>query len=165
MCRDKNELPEITTRFAIAVIENVHHELLLLKRSGNAGIGAGLWGFPAGHIEAGEKPADCIQRELVEEIGPEHILKPVSSVGPVRDTQYGGIYEIYLYHYRWQYGTVKLNHEHTGYAWVGREDFRSYDVMGGVDEDILYLGIWPREFLHGDRLPANLAAREPPGEK
>lgn len=145
-------LPEIAARFAINVIENPDHEILLLKRSNQARLGPGLWGFPAGHIEPGETADECAQRELVEEIGPVNTLRLLGTLGPIRDTQYGGIYEIFLFHRLWLEGDIALNHEHNDYAWVGKDDFCNYEVMDGIDEDILYLGIWPREYLNSEKL-------------
>ncbi|MBI1732448.1 MAG: NUDIX domain-containing protein, partial [Gammaproteobacteria bacterium] len=95
----------------------------------------------------------CAARELREEIGLDHCVSLVRVLGPIRDTLYGGIYEIHLFHQRWLGGKVALNHEHTEFAWVGKERVRDYDVMDGIDEDILYLGIWPREFLREEKLP------------
>jgi 8-oxo-dGTP diphosphatase len=140
-------------RFSINVLENSSHEILLLKRSMDTALGPGLWGFPAGHIMAGESPQACSRRELDEEIGQQHVLELVNSLGPVPDTYYGGRYEIFLYHYRWLGGDIRLNHEHTDYAWVGRRDFKNYEVMYGIDEDLLYLEIWPRQYLNESRLP------------
>lgn len=135
--------PDAKARFSINVLENDNSELLLLKRSKALTLGPGLWGFPAGHIEAGETPAQCAMRELHEEIGNQHRVELIQQMGPLCDTKYGGIYRIYLFHYRWLAGKVILNHEHTDYAWVDRKTFRNYDVMDGIDEDIFYLGIWP----------------------
>ncbi|HEX9781966.1 MAG TPA: NUDIX domain-containing protein, partial [Opitutaceae bacterium] len=140
-------------RFSINVLENDRSELLLLKRSSRARLAPGRWGFPAGHIEDGEKPEDCALRELTEEIGKDFRVNPVQVFGPVRDTLYGGKYEVWLFHARWQGGTVRLNHEHTDHAWVSREKFRDYDPMDGTDEDIHYLKIWPRRYLRPDKLP------------
>ena len=145
--------PPLRQRFAINLIENSANELLLVKRAANAEIGPGQWGFPAGRIEPGESPEQCSRRELREEIGEDHRLDLVGEIGPIRDRLFGGIYEIFLYHYRWRTGTVTLNDEHTDFAWVKKEDFRNYDVVDGVDEDILYAGIWPREYLNADKLP------------
>jgi 8-oxo-dGTP pyrophosphatase MutT (NUDIX family) len=144
---------DIQARYAICLIENQDNALLFVKRAAGASLGPVLWGFPAGHIEAGEGPEDCALRELREEIGGDCRFDLVNRLGPVRDTFYGGVFEIHLFHYLWQGGVVTLNEEHSDYAWVGREDYRSYPVMDGIDEDIAYFGIWPRRFLNADRLP------------
>ena len=90
-------------------------------------------------------------------IDADFTIEPVQVVGPVRDSLYGGIYEAWLFHARWRDGTVRLNHEHTEYAWVSREDFLGYDPMDGTDEDIWYLGIWPVKYLRADKLPKKKA--------
>lgn len=144
----------VQERFSINVMENSRHEILLLKRGLATVLGPGLWGFPAGHIDPGESPAACSIRELHEEIGNHHNRALINTIGPIRDTFYGGIYQIYLYHYHWLDGEIHLNHEHTEYAWVGKHDFKTYQVMDGIDEDLLYLGIWPRRYLNADKLPA-----------
>ena len=142
-------------RFSINILENSRHEILLLKRGLATALGPGLWGFSAGHIDPGEMPAACSIRELQEEIGPQHRIELINTIGPIRDTCYGGIYQIYLYHYRWLSGVIQLNHEHTEYAWVGKQDFKTYQVMDGIDEDLLYLNVWPRNNLNQDKLPAD----------
>ena len=89
-----------------------------------------------------ESPEQCANRELQEEIGEDHRIELIQAMGPVRDTHYGGIYQIWLYHYRWLEGEVILNPEHTDYAWVGRDNIQQYPLMKGIEEDIRYLGIW-----------------------
>ena len=143
----------IEARFSINILENDQNEILLLKRRRQAKLGPGLWGFPAGHIEEGETPEECALRELGEEIGDDFHIETINHLGPLRDTFYGGVYQVYLFHHHWLDGRITLNHEHTDYAWVGREDFKNYAVMDGIDEDLLYLNIWPREYLNEDKLP------------
>lgn len=42
--------------------------LIILNKKGNA---LGHWGFPKGHVEAGEKELDTARREIREEVGLE----------------------------------------------------------------------------------------------
>lgn len=135
-------LPEIKARFAINVIENSKHQILLIKRTPHANMQPGRWGFPAGHIEQDESPEQCAERERLEEIGDQHSVKLIKTFGPVRDTFYGGIYELYLFHQHWIDGKIILNHEHTDYVWVDQQQFNEYEIMDGIDEDLIYLNIW-----------------------
>lgn len=146
------------SRFAINLIENERHELLLLKRAQDRALGPGLWGLPAGTIEPDETPEACSLREITEEIGPHHRIDRLARLGPIRDSFYGGRFEVHLFHYRWLGGTIVLNDEHTAYAWVQAESYRGYEVMDGIDEDIDLLGIWPRRYLNPRKLPG----RKPP---
>jgi 8-oxo-dGTP diphosphatase len=152
-------------RFAINVVENADGEILLLKRRANARLGAGRWGFSAGHIEDGETPQDCAMRELREELGPDCQVSLIHSLGPIRDSLYGGVYEIHLFHLRWRGGTISLNSEHTEYAWVSRGEYRNYRVVDGVDEDLYFLNVWPRAALNERVLDEALARRRAAGEE
>ena len=149
----KTTLPAIEDRFSINVIENLDNEILFLKRSKQTRFGPELWGFPAGHIEKEESPQECALRELGEEIGDAFSIEPIKEFGPVRDSFYGGIYEIYLFHSLWLGGDIRLNHEHTDYVWLNRYEYKNYRVMDGIDEDIRYLNIWPSEYLNQNKLP------------
>lgn len=140
-------------RYSINVIEDGDNRILLLRRAPDAGLGAGLWGFCAGHIETEESPLECSARELREELGGDCRLCLLKALGPVADSYYGGRMEIHLFHYRWEEGQVQLNSEHTAYAWVDRTHYRQFPVMDGIDEDLAYFGIWPRGLLNPDRLP------------
>jgi len=153
-------LGEPTARFALNLLLDDDGRLLLLERSREARLGPGLWGLPAGRIEPGESAEQAARREMDEEIGPGHEVTLQRYIGPIRDTYYGGQYEIHLFHYRWHGGTVRLNHEHTAWAWVAPERYRDYPTMDGIDEDIALLGLWPQRYLDPARVPA--ALREAP---
>ncbi|MEX2481798.1 MAG: NUDIX domain-containing protein [Gammaproteobacteria bacterium] len=143
-------------RYALNLLLDSDDRLLLLRRAEDAELGPGLWGLPAGKIEAGETAAEAAAREMAEEIGAGHDVTLLRYVGPLRDSYYGGRYEIHLFLQRWHRGDVVLNHEHSAFAWVSREHFRHYAVMDGIDEDIAILGFWPRRYLNEARIPASV---------
>jgi mutator protein MutT len=57
-------------RIGVAVIWNQSRQILIDKRKVGGAMG-GLWEFPGGKIEARETVADCIIREINEELGIE----------------------------------------------------------------------------------------------
>lgn len=57
-------------RIGVAVISN-DEGLILIDRRLEEGLLGGLWEFPGGKIEANETVEECIQREILEEIGIE----------------------------------------------------------------------------------------------
>jgi 8-oxo-dGTP diphosphatase len=60
----------VTSQGSSAVLLNPQNEVLLCLRDDKAGIPyPGRWDVLGGHVEAGELPAECIARELHEEIG------------------------------------------------------------------------------------------------
>ncbi|MGR8918152.1 MAG: NUDIX hydrolase [Gammaproteobacteria bacterium] len=142
-----------TARYALNLLLDERERLLLLLRPAHARLGGGQWGLPAGKIEPGETPHDAALREMREEIGPGHDCELVRYLGPIRDTYYGGQFEIHLYQRRWRGGTVVLNEEHVDHAWVAADELRQYDVMLGIEEDIALLGFWPLSALNPERVP------------
>jgi mutator protein MutT len=52
---------------AAAIFDINGRVLLARKRSGTSN--AGLWEFPGGKLESGETAADCLRREIMEELG------------------------------------------------------------------------------------------------
>ncbi len=143
-------------RYALNFLLDQRERLLLLRRSSQATLGPGLWGLPAGKIEPGESAQAAAHREMDEEIGRGHRIETLRYLGPLRDTYYGGRFEIHLFLHRWFSGEVQLNDEHTAFAWVECGEYRQYAVMDGIDEDLALLDIWPREFLDAARIPEYL---------
>jgi 8-oxo-dGTP diphosphatase len=57
-------------QIGVAVIWNQSRQILIDKRKPGGAMG-GLWEFPGGKIESGETVAECIVREINEELGIE----------------------------------------------------------------------------------------------
>ncbi|AJT40610.1 (deoxy)nucleoside triphosphate pyrophosphohydrolase [Psychromicrobium lacuslunae] len=58
-----------------AILDDLRHpsKLLVARRSAPASL-AGLWEFPGGKVEPGEKPEQAVHRELAEELGVRVVL-------------------------------------------------------------------------------------------
>lgn len=119
----------------------------MLLRAKHSRLGPLKWGLPAGKIEKNETPLDAATREREEEIGFEHTVELKKTLGPIRDTFYGGAYELYLYQYNWIWGKVRLNYEHVAFKWVTEKEIAKMDIMLGVEQDLEILGIWPKKLL------------------
>src|SRR3954463_7903699 len=62
-----NTAPPLMLVVAVALVDPDGRVLLAQRPEGKAM--AGLWEFPGGKIEAGERPEDALIRELREELG------------------------------------------------------------------------------------------------
>jgi len=93
-------------------------EYLLLR------YGGGNWGFPKGHVEAGETDVIAAQREVEEETGIPIAMQTLLE-GFEDDTDYrfrrGHTLvekDVRFYLIEAQTRDVKISHEHSGYAWL-----------------------------------------------
>lgn len=127
---------------AVAVIEDDQGRILFLLRSNRLIAGPGKWGFAGGGVEAGESPEEAMNREIAEELGQEVRLELESRIGPVPGLGQAHLI-VHLFKYRWLGGEVMLNEEHTRFAWITEAEFRTLDVIAGVDADLTYFEIWP----------------------
>ena len=103
---------------------------------------AGLWEFPGGKVEAGERPEQALIRELKEELG---IDVKEACLAPFVFTSHG--YEKFhllmpLYLCRRWSGTVVAK-EHSALAWVKVEQLRDYP-MPPADEPLI---AWLRDLI------------------
>lgn len=138
---------EIQSRYAINVIARDDATVLFLKRAADKAIGAGQWGFPAGHIEDGEAPAAAAERELIEECGPIR-TRLTRTLGPLyfrfedgEPVDSGPCIEVHLFQRAYDGGTIVLNAEHTEARWLSPGEALGYDLMRGTTTDLALLGM------------------------
>ena len=106
---------------AVMVILNDKDEVLLLKRSPTANWQPNNWGFPGGKIEPGEAPLDAAVRETKEETGLD--------VSDTKEIKVKLDKPLAAYYTRDYSGVVKIDFEHSDWAWVSQDDFRNYPLV------------------------------------
>ena len=103
---------------------------------------AGLWEFPGGKVEPGERPEQALIRELHEELGidvKEACLSPFVFTSHTYE-KFHLLMPLYLCR-RWS-GTVVAK-EHSGLAWVKPANLRDYP-MPPADEPLI---AWLRDLI------------------
>jgi 8-oxo-dGTP diphosphatase len=96
---------------------------------------AGLWEFPGGKVESGERPEDTLIRELSEELGivvNEACLAPLTFASHAYP-DFHLLMPLYVCR-RWE-GQAKARH-HTRIAWVRPNKLRDY-AMPPADEPLI----------------------------
>ncbi|WP_438434910.1 8-oxo-dGTP diphosphatase MutT [Gorillibacterium sp. sgz500922] len=99
---------------AAAIIANDRGQILIARRKAGKAQG-GLWEFPGGKLEPGESAAECLKRELMEEMGIG--IRPTALFG-VNEHDYGS-HRIRLTAYEAEYegGPIVLV-DHDEYRWA-----------------------------------------------
>ncbi len=109
-----------------AILINHDHQILLTQRPAGKSL-AGLWEFPGGKLESGEKPAECLCRELKEEI---HIDVDPENCKPLTFVEYDyPDFTLFMPLYaikKWR-GEIAPQ-EDQDYAWVSLDDLTKYPV-------------------------------------
>ena len=118
---------------AVALVDADGRVLIAQRPDGKAM--AGLWEFPGGKIEAGERPEETLIRELREELG---ITVKEACLAPLTFASHG--YEDFhllmpLFICRRWDGTVQAR-EHKALKWVRAQNLRDYP-MPAADEPLI----------------------------
>lgn len=118
-----NTLPVILV-VAVALVDTDGRVLIAQRPEGKNM--AGLWEFPGGKVEAGERPEDALIRELAEELGitvKEACLAPFTFASHTYDS-FHLLMPLYVCR-RWE-GTPQSRH-HAALKWL-----RPKDLMSGI---------------------------------
>jgi 8-oxo-dGTP diphosphatase len=88
---------------------------------------AGLWEFPGGKVEAGERPEETLIRELAEELGitvKESCLAPLTFASHA----YADFHLLMPLYACRRWNGIVTAHEHTKLAWVRPNKLRDYPM-------------------------------------
>jgi len=92
------------------------------------------WEFPGGKVEAGETPANCLRRELAEELGIE------ADVGPEvyrTDHRYPNGFTVRLLFFKVSgYRGVPENREFERFVWARSDELSGFDFLD-ADRDVV----------------------------
>ncbi|MEB3182108.1 MAG: 8-oxo-dGTP diphosphatase MutT [Nostocaceae cyanobacterium] len=126
----------------VAVIWNDQRQILIDRRRPEGSMG-GLWEFPGGKIEPGETVKECIQREILEELGidievGEHVITVDHTYTHLRVT-------LKVHHCRYLTGTPQPL-ECDEIRWVSLDDLDSFSFPKANFEIIAALREWDMEF-------------------
>ena len=125
----------MSQKFSTVAVINRDKKILLLKRGPTAPYNPNNYCFPGGTVEEDETLEETASRELSEETGinfhKDHLEK-------IKVTYPSGYNKI-IFIARIDDAEVKLNYEHTHYAWVNSSESSSYPMVDGLRVTIDYL--------------------------
>ena len=98
-------------------------KVLIAQRGGKDHL-AGKWEFPGGKIEPGERPEQCLIREVKEEFGVDVTVTEFFAKS-VYNYEAGTI-ELLAYHVMWQGGDFQLN-AHNAIKWASLDQLHQFD--------------------------------------
>jgi len=102
-------------------------KILIMKRSKETS-SSGLWIFPGGKIKEDEKSSEAVLRELEEETGLKgEIMKKGESC---IDSGELGSWRLYPFVVEVKENKIELNHEHSEYRWVEKQEIEELDTLG-----------------------------------
>jgi mutator protein MutT len=111
----------------VAAILHRGNRVLLCHRAPDRRWYPGVWDFPGGHVEEGERPAQALRRELAEEIGVDVGVVVDEPVLHLIDDETG--FDLTVWHITSWTGTVRNRQpaEHDEVSWVAEPVLRHLD--------------------------------------
>lgn len=123
----QNYEPKNKCNVAVGIIEK-NGKVLIAKRVGKDNWGP-KWSFLGGKVDGCETLHECLQRELQEELNIE------AEIGDYFGTNHfylnGKLYELHAFKVNHFTGQIKLNDEHTDFAWVAPHELDNYEIIAG----------------------------------
>jgi 8-oxo-dGTP diphosphatase len=117
-------MPKKHLHVACALIER---DGLVLAAQRGVGMSSPLkWEFPGGKLEPGESPEECLQRELVEELGVTIAVgRPLAQLTHSYET-----FDVTLYPFICSLQSPEITpHEHAAIAWLLPADLHTLDWL------------------------------------
>ena len=107
-----------------AIIEK--NGAVLIVRKGPGTRHAGNWEFPGGKVESGEAPEDCLEREILEELG--ICVRTERFFCESRYRYPHATIRLMAFRVRWVSGDIRLT-DHDALAWVAPSDLTAWELL------------------------------------
>jgi 8-oxo-dGTP pyrophosphatase MutT (NUDIX family) len=122
---DKDPFPVPVVRL---VIPDAEGRVLILRRQ-NCDYGEGLWCLPGGKVDYGDTVERTVAKELEEETSLECTESRFLFYQDSLPEASGLMHCINLYFECRVSGDIILNEESSEYAWIGRDELDSYEII------------------------------------
>jgi len=106
------------------IISNAEGEIFIARRKPGKSM-AGKWEFPGGKLEPNESETDCLQRELLEELGMR--VEVGEFLGENVHAYPSFTIRLLAYRCRFISASYELS-DHDQYAWVKQEELLTYEL-------------------------------------
>lgn len=113
--------------------------VLLLKRSQDVRTNKGRWAGVSGYVEPGEEPLETAYKELEEEISARPRQVRLLNEGRVQlfsDEEHDTDWAVHPFLFEDLGVEVRLDWEHTEYAWIAPEELSGFQTVGGLERTL-----------------------------
>jgi 8-oxo-dGTP pyrophosphatase MutT (NUDIX family) len=125
----------MSQKFSTVAVINRDKKILLLKRGPTAPYNPNNYCFPGGTVEHNESLEEAASRELSEETGINFHKDHLEKIKVTYPSGYNKIIFVAMI----DDAEVRLNYEHTDYAWVNSSESSVYPMVDGLRVTIDYL--------------------------
>jgi len=112
--------------------------VLIIERGKDATYDPKKWEFVSGMIGEGDL-SEQAKAQVLKETGLDAELIKVGNIFEVQDRH--GLWRIYPFLFKPHSDSVKLDSQHTGYAWIEPSQLGRYDCVKDLDKNLTALGL------------------------
>ena len=114
-----------TEHVSQVIVFNKNKKILIMKRSDICEWEPNRWALPGGHVEEGESFPVAGERETKEEAGIDVInIRHFDNPDREKETLH-----FFKPDFEGDDDDVKINFEHSDYAWISKDDLEDYDIV------------------------------------